>query len=127
MKNKMILGKLYLAREAINTLKNVIGALIVSFENIEKLDVEIKSKEIQLIELNREISEVKAGIKMDGLNYLDKDWYIYEGIFYMDGVKEKILIKHKNVVKIFCLNKFYIDYENKFIDYKRKGNKNENN
>lgn len=125
MKNKMILGKLYLAREAINTLKNAIGALIVSFENVEKLDNEIKSKEIQLIELNRKISEIKVGIKMDGLTYLDKDWHIYEGIFYVDGRKEKILIKHENVVKIFCLNKFYIDYENEFIDYKRK--KNENN
>lgn len=124
MKNKLVLGKLYLAREAANTLKNVIGALIVSFENIEKLDNEIKSKEIQLSELNRKIVEVKYRIKTDGLSYLDKDWNIDEGIFYVDGKKEKILIKHENVVKIFCLNNFYIDYENEFIDYKRRENEN---
>lgn len=119
MKNNVMLGKLYAAREAINTVKNILGGLIISCETMNKLDNEIETKEMQLRELKRKIEEIKQGIETSGINYSGSDWIKIKGTFYIDSRQEKVMLKMNDVSKVFCLNKFYIDYHNQYCDYRK--------
>lgn len=119
MKNNVMLGKLYAAREALNTAKNILGGLIVSGETVDKLGKEIEAKEIKIKELNRKIGELQVTIETSGINYASNDWSEIKGRFYIVSKEEKVIIKHNDVVKLFCLNKFYIDYQNEYCDYRK--------
>lgn len=120
MKNNVMLGKLYAAKEALNTAKNILGGLIVSCETSDKLDKEIEAKEIKIRELNKRIRQLKENIETSGINYASNDWNEIKGRFYIDSKEEKVIIKHNDVVKVFCLNKFYIDYQNEYCDYRKE-------